>query len=1425
MLRQLLAALCVMLLSTSIHVRAQAPVAESPIPPALKDWRTWVLRDLDYRGCPFLANSASDKPADFICAWPGRLTLTSARDGATFSIHWRVEAAGWIPLPGDAGHWPQQVSVNAQRPPVLLRGQQPALWLTPGSYEVSGRIAWREQPQSLAIPASVGLIALNVDGKPVAPVQRDGNEITLGRVSAAAPEADNLQLRVYRKLGDGVPAQLSTRIVLSVAGQAREEVIGPVLPAGFAPLALISTWPARLDSDGRLRVQVQPGTQTLDLEAHATAALTAVTAQVPGVPWPPQEVWSYEASPRLRVTAVSGAVQLDPRQAEVPGDWQMLPAFALADGAKLTIEERSRGLAPDEGNRLSLQREAWLDFDGNAWFARDRISGNMAQGWRFDVIAPFALEQADARNSIRTGTGGEPLLVTQGATAQLSGVEWRTPNVDLAAGVHVGSGAAMPVAGWQQTFDHVQATLHFPFGYKLLGAPGADSAVGSWIAGWTLLDIFVCAIIALLGWRLFGLPGVIVIAAYLLLGYQEGGSPLWSLLAAFAVTLIARALPPGKLGRTAEWLRRAALALLVLVALPFIAAQVRYALYPQLEAQSGYAGIVSNYAGLYRQRLASQVTGELKDAGVAQPVPESAPLPAAPPLREMARAKAARVDAPPGTTANDVAVDATTVNGSSIRRVDIETANPALQMQRANQIDHYSQTTVVQTGSGAPSWNLGSSAWLSWSGPVLATQTVHLLIAPPWLVRPLRIVLALLLGWLVWRLVGAAGGAQPARPARRGTSALLFGIVCLGTVSVTPNAQAQSYPPDELLQQLRERVTAAPKCAPACASVAEAQITANGDGLSVVLEVHAGERVAVPLPVDAAAIALKGLRVDGAVDEAVVRNDNGAMWLTLNRGVHHVQLDFAAYADKVSLAFPLKPAHVLFSGQGWEASGLGDEQLLTETLTLARARDNASALPDSGVQQFPPYVQVDRSLSLGLEWSATTHVGRLSPAQGGFTVDVPVLSGEHVSTAGIKVQNGKVPAAIADGAAGMDWQSTLDKAETLTLTAPALADRAEVWHVLVSPTWHVDFSGVPGVGLGVNDSASDFRNFEFHPLPGEKLSLRITRPAPVEGALRAVDGVSLHTEVGQHASSHVLGFTLRASQGGDQVVVLPKGAEILAVNRDGQPLNLRALDGRLSMPVTPGIHRYEVRFRDAAQAGMIVRTPAIGLGLPAANVRLDVQLPADRWLLAAFGPPVGPAVLYWGELLVMLVVAFALARTRRTRLRFRDWLLLGLGFSTFSWTALLIVVAWLFAFDWRGRGELPQLRWRFNLVQATLVLLTGVALLALASAIPQGLLGQPDMHVTGNGSSAQSLQWFADRSADALPQASAVSLPLWVYKVLMLAWALWLANALIGWLRSGFAAWTKDGYWRAAPPKPAGAQVSTVAADKVDMNNEEAKAT
>ncbi len=1370
-----LLALCVCLTCVCTWTPLRAAPESGSIPDSLRAWSGWVMKGLEYRACPFVANHTPNARGDFVCAWPQALQLDAAPDHATFSIRWRVDAPSWIALPGNSQYWPQQVIVNGRPAPVLSHAQPgqpalPSLRLGSGDYRIQGRIPWQDRPQALPVPAAIGLVALRVDGKAISPVQRDRSSVTLGRGSAVKAQADSLQVRVYRKLSDGIPAMLTTRMDVNVSGQAREETLGPVLPAGFVPTALVGDWPARLDDDGRLHMQVRPGNETLTLTARATQPLTGITAKPASAPWPKQEIWSYQADPRLRVTSVNGKTQVDPNQAGVPEAWRRLPAFAMDDGATLKIDERSRGQSADQGNRLNLQREAWLDFSGHGWYAQDLIRGRMVRGWRFDVASPYQLQRASVGT---TGAGGEPLLVTRGGAKGLRGFEWRTPAVDLGAGLRIDAGSSqLPVTGWQQSFDGVQQTLHLPFGYKLLAATGVDRVRGSWMSRWSLLDVFVCAILVLLAGRAFGWIGTGITLVYVLLGYQEAGSPLWSLIAVIALALIANALPDGRLRTIAELLKRVALIVLILMALPFVAVQLREALYPQLE-HGGWQRLVMD-------QLAHKPTPRLQRAGRS-----SKPAPA-PEFRQRAAKLSKSLGRNAMETANPVTI---TVSGSRITQAQL--------------IDHYAESTVIQTGMGMPDWNMGSRATLSWSGPVLASQDVHLLIAPPWLVRPLRVLLVALLAWLVWRLFA---GSLPSR--RRMAGAAGAALMLLVPAMLPHAVQAQGFPPDALLKQLRQRLSEAPKCAPACANAAQAQIAASGDSVHVALQINAAQSVALPLPVADGATPLQAVKVDGSIQDNVARTNEGTLWIAVDRGVHRVDLDYTASADKASLRFILRPAQAQFHGNGWSASGLSDDRLLSDTLNLSRARSGEGGKATAGVQQFPPYVRVQRDVSLGLDWTVHTRVRRISPASGGFTVQVPVLSGEHVQSSGFKVVDGKVTAAIDDGRSGANWSGTLDKHASLTLTAPSLGDRAEVWHVLVSPTWHVQFKGVPVTSPPANANENDYRNFEFQPLPGEMLTVDITRPEAVAGATRAIDSVTLDSDAGRHASTYGMNFTVRASRGGEQAIALPKNAEVLAVSRDGQSLNLRPGDGRLTLPIVPGTHRFSVRFRQPDGIAMIERTPKVALGLVSANVNLNLSLPADRWLLATWGPTVGPAVLYWGELVVMILVAFALARSGRARLKFRHWLLLGLGFSTFSWVALLVVVAWLFAFDWRARSEPLANESHFNLAQIGLGLLTLIALACLISAIPQGLLGQPDMHVTGNGSSAHALRWFVDRSSDELPHAYAFSLPLWVYKLLMLAWALWLANALIGWLRDAFQAWTKGGYWRQAGKavaQPAGA--------------------
>ena len=92
--------------------------------------------------------------------------------------------------------------------------------------------------------------------------------------------------------------------------------------------------------------------------------------------------------------------------------------------------------------------------------------------------------------------------------------------------------------------------------------------------------------------------------------------------------------------------------------------------------------------------------------------------------------------------------------------------------------------------------------------------------------------------------------------------------------------------------------------------------------------------------------------------------------------------------------------------------------------------------------------------------------------------------------------------------------------------------------------------------------------------------------------------------------------------------------------------------------------------------------------------------------------------------------------------------------------------------------------------------ITAVALAVLALSIRQGLLGLPEMQIAGNGSTAGLLLWYQDRAGSVLPQQWVASVPLLVYRLAMLAWALWLALALVRWLRWGWGCFSTVELWR-----------------------------
>ena len=1250
------------------------------VPRALDAWERWVLHGEEHRSCPFFWNRFPGEPANHICAWPQRLNLIVVGAGARFDQRWEVEADSWIPVPGDAEHWPQDVTVDGRAARVVARNNIPQVFLESGTYRVAGFLRWVTRPASIRLPSTTGLVDLTVDGEAVRYPRRQGDELSLGERQQRGEQQEQLAIQVYRGVMDGVPTMVTTRVSLEVSGPSREETLGRVILTDFVPTDLASALPARIGADGELIVQARPGSWDLVIRARAAATADSLTLHAQSAQWPKEEVWSYRSQDRLRITSVEGGQPVDPVQAGVPAEWSQLPSFRMTPGDTLVITERTRGLSEQDGNQLVLDRDLWLDFERGGMTARDQISGAMRQGWRLDMALPYRMHAALEE--------GEHLLVTDAVEAGGTGVELRSPNLDLQTVSRLIWGAQpIPVTGYREFFNTVTTRLHLPAGHRLLLARGADRA-DAWLNRWRLLDLFLVLIVTVAVGKLLNPYLGAVTLLMLVLTHQEFSGWTWIWLNLLVAMALAAVAPEGRFRRWANGYRNVSFGLLVVAAVPFLANQSRLALFPQLERWSVSTPYGAGHADAVYEREA--------------------------PRRDMAD------DLPVATKPATVVAGAMT---PALEEITVTGAKPLR--------SRYEPKALVQTGPGVPNWTWHLHR-LSWSGPVTPEQEVDLLVLPPWVVSLWRLLGIVLIAIVIGALSRAAFSFPRRLPFQKPSipATILAAAAVLTLAQPKPALAQEQFPDAAMLEELQRRLTQPPECSPQCGELTRAVMEADESVLTIRLWMHALGNIALPLPGDLKAWQPTTVEVEGVATSALYRDQAGVLWLSLEPGTHQVMLRGPLpQVDSLSVAFPQPPRFVQVDAEGWDYSGVNENRLLSGSVELVRrAPESEDDSEASGSERFEPFVRVVRRMELGIDRHVTTNVHRLAPSRGAFTLEIPLLEGESVISPGVEVRDRRVLVAMQARMNTVSWHSTLPVKSRIELELEAIEKWTEVWQVAATPIWHVEHAGIPAVAPQVLDPS--FWTHEFHPRPGESLVLDVTRPAGAEGRTLAVDNVSLKTRIGKRSTDSTLTFSYRSTRGGQHAIGLPSDAQVLEVTSDGQAIPLRPKDGSLALPLVPGAHSINVNWRQEGDLVPMQRTASVDMGTGSSNIALSLSVPDDRWVLYASGPRLGPAILYWPELFAFVVAAFFLARTRRTPLRTWDWLLLGLGLSTFNWAVLLLVIVWLFAMDWRQYAELGDSRWRFNLVQLVLGLLSVAAVYYLIRAIPNGLLGSPNMQIS-----------------------------------------------------------------------------------------------
>jgi len=1337
---------------------AEPPIPLRNLPPDLAPWVPWVLDGLGEERCPMLGDQR-------VCAWPGELALDVGDSGATFELGVVVDHESAVPLPGSAELWPQDVKAGAT-PVVVLGGDRPTVTLDRGAHELSGRFVWQATPESLPIPESIGIVSLRLRGQAVPQPRRDkADSVWLGRSETAAPEEpERVEVEVFRRLNDGVPFRIETRIVLRVSGRAREVSLGHPLLPGSRPLELSSGLPARLDDQGTLFVQVRAGEHAVALSALMPTPPSEIARPAVAAPWPDQEIWVWDPAPNLRQVQVSGLAGVDPARTNLPESWRNLSAYVATGQGRLVLNTVQRGQAQPPPNVVNLSREVWLDADGRAFTVRDTLGGTMNRDWRLDLAT-------GELGRVRFGGGDQ--LITVG-TAGHRGIEVREGHLAVEAEWRQPSPASapFPAGGWSVDLESAELKLHLPPGWRLLGAWGVDEVSGGWLEAWNLFGLVYVLLVSLaLGRLTRWYWGAIALLA-LVLSHEHEAAPyaLWGLLVALLALLrVARQpLVRGVVGVTAG----IGAVVLVAYAVPFVIAQLHSAAFPDFDVADGR--YVTAHGGVFPAPV-SAATREQQ-------------------LLEMERVAEENADSKEGGTGTRAKGEEGSMGLPSAPGKRWAKGAPKQALQQQLDLD-----AVVQTGPGIPRWE-GVTHRLGWHGPVRRDATLRLFVLAPWqsgLLALLRVsaLLVLVAGVLVAlsrarpRPEGAAGGGA-ATPARGAVAAALV-LAALIAVLTSSRPAAAEIPSDAKLTELKERLTRQPDCGGACLSVANLALTVRGATVALDVEVHAGKSSAYKLPGPASSWVPARITVDGQPSRSLALRPDGYLHLRLEPGRHRIELEGPVAGNDLTLTLGESPRRVTIEADGWEVDGVRDGRV-EGSLHLARKAVAAPAPgaldePERARVALPPWLEIERRLEVGVTWKLRTTVKRISKAEEPLAIRYGLLPGEEVTESTLVAERGVVLLSLGRDQQELTFTSAIKPVESLVMTAAQGQPWSEIWTLECGAVWHCT---TDGIAPEQHQDAGAWKP-RFRPWPGERVTFAFARPTAAPGASTTIDRANV--TVTPQSSVTAVTLEVRTSTGGMHSLEIPREAVVMDLTVGGRPQPIQVRDGKLSVVLEPGEQTVATSFRHGASTGPWLTTPEIRVGA-AVNARTTIDVPERRFAVYTAGPGRGGVVLLWGAIALLVMAAVALSHLPYHPLRRWEWALLALGFPLVPWPATALVAAWFFLVGWRATWSGPA-TYRKNLVQALIVVTTLAAAVVVLAALHAGLVAAPDPLVAGADSGNHTIGFDVDRVlADAaLPRPAVLTAPDWAWRLAHLAWAAWLGWLLLRVGRFAWAAFTRDG--------------------------------
>ena len=455
-----------------------------------------------------------------------------------------------------------------------------------------------------------------------------------------------------------------------------------------------------------------------------------------------------------------------------------------------------------------------------------------------------------------------------------------------------------------------------------------------------------------------------------------------------------------------------------------------------------------------------------------------------------------------------------------------------------------------------------------------------------------------------------------------------------------------------------------------------------------------------------------------------------------------------------------------------------------------------------------PIVIVDRTLVMSEKWQLITKVYLLdNSSNNSYNIKVSKFANEKPISSDIQFDGANFDLNLSNQP--IVWSSIVEPSEVLNFKGSN--NYLEKLSINTSSNWLLSFEGLNPVEKGSNPNFSSSYSWLFW--PSDNLKLKIAKPKAIIGDTSAIQNYTVDLNTSIQPNQYTFTLKLKSSLADKIKIDIPDNLKLSSVVLNNQSLPFDN-NKNMTVDILAGSNTITILLDKTSDSfEFIEKLPKLGISVKSLNHSYNVEIPTDKWILWAYDTDIHPSILLWSVLIVCVLGAVILSRIINSPLGFYSWMFLLFGFSQSGLLSIAIVIGWFVILSLRARDDYINHMYgtkTFNFFQLVIALMTIFVFSITISTVSTGLLSYPNLFVEGLNSYDRSLHWYSEQFSNFNP--TIISLPIWVYRVLMFTWSMWFAFNIINWLKWAWESFSKVGLWSSKIKLP-----KSIIQEKVDF--------